>query len=67
MIIDIFYPYYRQAVANVGGNPSNVFTFDDAAKIIFQENYNNFSQAELQQLKEKTIHDILSIQNEKQN
>jgi hypothetical protein len=63
MIIDLFYQYYRQAVKNVGVDPSNVYTFDDAAKILFGENYNKFSDKEMNHFKEQMIQDIVNSRN----
>lgn len=63
MIIDLFYQYYRQAVMNVGADPSNVYTFDDAAKILFGENYNKFSEKEMYHFKEQMIQDIVNSRN----
>jgi hypothetical protein len=63
MIIDLFYQYYRQAVKNVGTDPSNVYTFDDAAKILFGENYNKFSEKEMNHFKEQMIQDIVNSRN----
>lgn len=63
MIIDLFYQYYRQAVKNVGADPSNVYTFDDAAKILFGENYTKFSEKEMNHFKEQMIQDIVNSKN----
>lgn len=67
MIIDLFYPYYQQAVKNVGGDPSNVYTFDDAAKILFGENYNKFSEKEMNHFREQMIQDIVNSRENNNN